>query len=546
MDKPQSDLVVWYNLEAEFFHDHVRHTSYLGKGKDRNKEVKEDWGNCGELGKGGFGVVHKQIQKTTGHYRAVKTIDKRLPYKLDYSRELLVMAILAKRPSLFVEFLGWFEDPETLYIAMEYLPEGDLTKHISTPLPQETVRTISKQILEGLQVMHQQGIAHRDLKPANIFVVSMSPVWVKIGDFGISKRILAQDTTTLHTQVSTRIYGAPEVLGLDSNSETSEYTNSVDIWSLGCVVYELLAGTKLFSSEGQVFRYYIGKFPFPEEKLKVLSPPIDDIGVSFLQPMLATQPEDRPTASSALGHVWLVGVQSEKEDGREDQDETANGRGERRRSDKSDNKIAVHDRQGKRRSEGSPISQGGAKYAPRNQASRENLVSRRGSDPTTPESTIDTSMVTPTDVASLESSLIQTAPLKSELVPHNFQATHSKGPKARRKNHMGYISRTRRCKRTKPPPPFLMELRKELPTCEPTLPGRAGSSRTIRICQREKSREISPRKPVVGETAETKMSQPSIRRKILTPRETLMLSGILIAILILAGTPIGIVILDRT
>jgi len=49
---------------------------------------------------------------------------------------------------------------------MEYLGEGDLTKHIGTPLPQETVQNISKQILEGLRVMHQQGIAHRDLKPA--------------------------------------------------------------------------------------------------------------------------------------------------------------------------------------------------------------------------------------------------------------------------------------------------------------------------------------------------------------------------------------------
>jgi len=65
-----------------------------------------------------------------------------------------------------VKFLGWFETPETLYIAMEYLPEGDLTKHLSSPLPQETVQTISKQVLEGLKVMHQGGMAHRDLKPA--------------------------------------------------------------------------------------------------------------------------------------------------------------------------------------------------------------------------------------------------------------------------------------------------------------------------------------------------------------------------------------------
>ena len=96
MDNLQSDMIVWYELETEFFQDHVRHTKYLGKAKNRNEKVKEDWSNCGELGRGGFGVVHKQIEKTTGHYRAVKMIEKRPSIMLDYSRELLVMAILAK------------------------------------------------------------------------------------------------------------------------------------------------------------------------------------------------------------------------------------------------------------------------------------------------------------------------------------------------------------------------------------------------------------------------------------------------------------------
>ena len=65
-----------------------------------------------------------------------------------------------------MEFLGWFEEPETLYVAMEYFKEGDLSKRTGRPLPQETVQNISKQILEGLKVIHQHGIAHRDLKPA--------------------------------------------------------------------------------------------------------------------------------------------------------------------------------------------------------------------------------------------------------------------------------------------------------------------------------------------------------------------------------------------
>ena len=96
MDKAQSDLVVWYKLETEFSQDYVRHTRYMKKAKNRNEKVEEDWSNCGELGRGGFGVVHKQIRKATGHYRAVKMIDKRPPTKIDYSREILVMAILAK------------------------------------------------------------------------------------------------------------------------------------------------------------------------------------------------------------------------------------------------------------------------------------------------------------------------------------------------------------------------------------------------------------------------------------------------------------------
>jgi len=96
MDKDQSDFVLRYKLETEFFQDHLTHTRYVEKGGNKNEKVKESWSNCEELGWGGFGVVHKQIERATGRYRAVKMINKRRASTLDCSRELLVMAKLSK------------------------------------------------------------------------------------------------------------------------------------------------------------------------------------------------------------------------------------------------------------------------------------------------------------------------------------------------------------------------------------------------------------------------------------------------------------------
>ena len=177
---------------------------------------------------------------------------------------------------------------------------------------------------------------------------------VKLGDFGSSKRILPPATTTLHTQVSTPLYGAPEVLGLDSNSETSEYTNSVDIWSLGCVIYELLVGTKLFVSMHQVSCYWVCKQPFLEEKLKQLPTPTDDTGTSLLKSMLSMEPGGRPTAADALSHVWLANRTSGDEHSGGDEGRTPPRWDERAPSRKRKNTPAPRYRREKRRSKRAP------------------------------------------------------------------------------------------------------------------------------------------------------------------------------------------------
>lgn len=94
MEKTQSDLIPDVNSKTNSFRI-MSDTRQIAKTKSGNKEVREDWRNRGESGRGGFGVVYKQTQETTGHYRAVKAIDKRMHSKIHYSRVLFVMAILA-------------------------------------------------------------------------------------------------------------------------------------------------------------------------------------------------------------------------------------------------------------------------------------------------------------------------------------------------------------------------------------------------------------------------------------------------------------------
>jgi serine/threonine protein kinase len=63
------------------------------------------------------------------------------------------------------EFLGWYEDEDNVFLAMEYFPLGTLDKFIREELKEEDARVISAQLLEGLKIMHEEGFAHRDLKP---------------------------------------------------------------------------------------------------------------------------------------------------------------------------------------------------------------------------------------------------------------------------------------------------------------------------------------------------------------------------------------------
>ena len=93
-----------------------------------------------------------------------------------------------------MESYGWFESRDHVFITMEYFEHGDLQAYLDSvgTMSEEDARHISYQILEGICKMHDNGFAHRDIKPSNILIRRTKDHeegwWVKIGDFGVSKR----------------------------------------------------------------------------------------------------------------------------------------------------------------------------------------------------------------------------------------------------------------------------------------------------------------------------------------------------------------------
>ena len=139
----------------------------------------------------------------------------------------------------------------------------------------------------------------------NIFVVSKSPRWwIKIGDFGISKRV-REDMTRLQTRM-VGDYVAPEILNLlDEDEETSQdYTSAIDMWSLGCLTHWLLTRTTPFPNGKGLLKYCQGRAQFPKEKLSAQT--ASEETIDFVTSVMATMPSKRLTAEQALQHPWLA------------------------------------------------------------------------------------------------------------------------------------------------------------------------------------------------------------------------------------------------
>ncbi|CAZ80245.1 unnamed protein product [Tuber melanosporum] len=259
------------------------------------------WDRSGLLGRGTFGTVWLEKESRRGTLRALKEMRKDVIGQ-DYNREILALVKLKKYDKYFVQFFGWFEDPQCIYLAMEYIALGDLDQCFrKKTFTEGRAKLLAWQLLQGLAIMHENGFTHRDLKPQNILLVSYYPLWVKIGDFGVTKRII-HDETALRTSVWTMHYGAPETLGL-TDAETSEYTNAVDLWSLGCVLHKALTNTTPFTNMRAFSAFCHQLIVFPSAKL--YESDVSHSGIDFILKLMALDPSLRPAAEEALKLEWF-------------------------------------------------------------------------------------------------------------------------------------------------------------------------------------------------------------------------------------------------
>ena len=301
--------------------DRTIHRIYRGQ----NKWETEAWIKREELGNGSYGTVWLETaeedqsskhsrsilgafanENTSLGVRAVKQVRKTyIPH--DYRKEIGAMAKVRRFPEYFAYLHGWYESGDWIFLAMDYFALGDLSCYLEHKIPEQQVKSITKQLLCGLMEMHHMGITHRDLKPQNVFVVSKwPPAWdVRIGDFGIAKRVLGNETA-MRTSIGTKPYMAPEMFSwLVEDEEGHTYTQKVDIWALGILVYQMLTLEKPFGKGNPVPKFYRGQSALPEAPLRTETTPV---GVDFIKLLLQPRPKDRPSSENAIDHAWLQEV----------------------------------------------------------------------------------------------------------------------------------------------------------------------------------------------------------------------------------------------
>ncbi|KAJ3563307.1 hypothetical protein NP233_g9018 [Leucocoprinus birnbaumii] len=249
-----------------------------------------------ELGKGSFATVMKAVERCSGRWYAIKIITEKHnrpteQNRVAFDREINIMKQL-KHPNI-CELKEVFYQESGINLVLELVEGGDLLEYIIRQggLSEDISRRITYQICDALSYIHSQGITHRDLKPENVLLTKDDPPRVKVADFGLAKAVVG-DETMLRTMCGTPTYLAPEVV---IQREGGGYTNRVDSWSVGVIVFSMLTNASPFIEDDRE----------RDIRIKISTRRVGLGAINFIQCLLEEDPEIRMSLTQALNHPWL-------------------------------------------------------------------------------------------------------------------------------------------------------------------------------------------------------------------------------------------------
>lgn len=278
----------------------------LGINDDDPNEVRnepiEDYYELGkEIGRGGFSIVVEGTNKKTGEKFAVKCIKKTMVEGDDIKllrREIHIMKRV-DHPNI-LKLFEVFEDDDEFYLVMELVSGKELFDKIveKGQYSERDAANIVRQIVSAVEYLHDNGIAHRDLKPENLLSAGDDEEEIiKIADFGFSKNFGEEK---LMTSCGSPGYVAPEVLTCES------YDKSVDMWSVGVIIYILLCGYPPFYADNApaLFKKIMDvKYDFDDPSWDDVSEEAKDL----IRNLLVKDPKKRLTAGEVAKSPWVKG-----------------------------------------------------------------------------------------------------------------------------------------------------------------------------------------------------------------------------------------------
>ncbi|XP_060131882.1 myosin light chain kinase, smooth muscle isoform X2 [Zootoca vivipara] len=286
--------------EAEGSDDEEKETEFDYRTVAINTEEKvSDSYNVEErLGSGKFGQVFRLVEKKTGKvwagkfFKAYSAKDKE-----NIRQEISIMNCL-HHPKL-VQCVDAFEEKANIVMVLELVSGGELFERIideDFELTERECIKYMKQISEGVQYIHKQGIVHLDLKPENIMCVNKTGTRIKLIDFGLARRL--ESAGSLKVLFGTPEFVAPEVI----NYEPIGY--ATDMWSIGVICYILVSGLSPFMGDNDnetLANVTSATWDFDDEAFDEIS----DDAKDFISSLLKKDMKDRLDCSQCLQHPWL-------------------------------------------------------------------------------------------------------------------------------------------------------------------------------------------------------------------------------------------------